>query len=252
MEEIGFASSLRDDVKRNTFGHRAGSAPCAGSRSNVDQRSGVRFATCRGRLGFLRVSRSQGGWAAVCGGRAGAGRGGGGFGIGSAGGTRRTMGAGAARAGGAGGGGGGGWGVAGGSKIFSGRSDERLQLTGITGTNGKTTTSYLIDSVLRASGHTTALLGTIEYHLAGRVLKAVNTTPESLDLVRLFAELESAGGSYVTMEVSSHALALRRVHGLRFHTAVFTNLTRDHLDYHGSMEQYFAAKQMIAREIREH
>ena len=131
------------------------------------------------------------------------------------------------------------------ARNFYGRPDERLQLTGITGTNGKTTTSYLIDSVLRAAGHTTALLGTIEYHLAGRVLKAVNTTPESLDLVRLFAELESAGGSYVTMEVSSHALALRRVHGLRFHTAVFTNLTRDHLDFHCTMEEYFAAKQRL-------
>src|SRR5205807_6161840 len=116
---------------------------------------------------------------------------------------------------------------------------------GITGTNGKTTTSYLIDSVLRTGGKTTAMIGTIEYHLAGRVLKAVNTTPESLDLLRLFAELENAGGTHVTMEVSSHALALGRVYGLHFHTAVFTNLTRDHLDFHGSMEEYFAAKQML-------
>ena len=131
------------------------------------------------------------------------------------------------------------------ARNFYGKPDERLELTGITGTNGKTTTSYLIDAVQRAAGHTTALLGTIEYHLAGRVLKAVNTTPESLDLVRLFADLESAGGRYVTMEVSSHALALRRVHGLRFHTAVFSNLTRDHLDFHGTMEEYFAAKQRL-------
>jgi UDP-N-acetylmuramoyl-L-alanyl-D-glutamate--2,6-diaminopimelate ligase len=131
------------------------------------------------------------------------------------------------------------------ARNFYGRPDERLRITGITGTNGKTTTSYLIDSVLREAGHTTALLGTIEYHLAGRVLKAVNTTPESLDLFRLFAELESTGGSHVTMEVSSHALALRRVYGLNFHTAVFTNLTRDHLDFHGTMEQYFAAKQLL-------
>ena len=131
------------------------------------------------------------------------------------------------------------------SRNFYGKPDERLRLTGITGTNGKTTTAYLLDSVLRAAGHTTALLGTIEYHLAGRVLKAVNTTPESLDLVRLFHELESAGGTHVTMEVSSHALALGRVHGLQFQSAVFTNLTRDHLDFHGTMEQYFAAKQML-------
>jgi UDP-N-acetylmuramoyl-L-alanyl-D-glutamate--2,6-diaminopimelate ligase len=131
------------------------------------------------------------------------------------------------------------------ARNFYRRPDERLGLTGITGTNGKTTTSYLIDSVLRAAGHITAVIGTIEYHLAGRVLKAVNTTPESLDLVRLFAELEAAGGSHATIEVSSHALALGRVFGLRFHTAVFTNLTRDHLDFHGTMEDYFAAKQSL-------
>ena len=83
------------------------------------------------------------------------------------------------------------------ARNFYGRPDERLGLTGITGTNGKTTTSYLIDSVLRAAGHTTAMIGTIEYHLAGKVLPAVNTTPESLDLIRLFAELERAGGSHV-------------------------------------------------------
>jgi UDP-N-acetylmuramoyl-L-alanyl-D-glutamate--2,6-diaminopimelate ligase len=131
------------------------------------------------------------------------------------------------------------------ARNFYGKPDERLKLAGITGTNGKTTTAYLVDSILRAAGHTTAMLGTIEYHLAGRVLKAVNTTPESLDLVRLFAELEREGGTHVTMEVSSHALALRRVFGLHFHTAIFSNLTRDHLDFHGTMEQYFAAKQML-------
>jgi UDP-N-acetylmuramoyl-L-alanyl-D-glutamate--2,6-diaminopimelate ligase len=118
-------------------------------------------------------------------------------------------------------------------------------LTGITGTNGKTTTGFLIDSVLRAAGHTTALIGTIEYHLAGKVLPAVNTTPESLDLVRLFDELLRAGGTHATMEVSSHALELGRVYGLHFHTAVFTNLTRDHLDFHGTMEAYFAAKEKL-------
>ena len=128
------------------------------------------------------------------------------------------------------------------ARNFYGRPDERLSLTGITGTNGKTTTGFLIDSVFRAAGHTTALIGTIEYHLAGRVLPAVNTTPESLDLVRLFAGLLEQGGTHATMEVSSHALALGRVFGLHFHTAVFTNLTRDHLDFHGTMEDYFAAK----------
>ena len=131
------------------------------------------------------------------------------------------------------------------ARNFFRRPDERLFLTGITGTNGKTTTAYLTDSVLRAAGFTTAMIGTIEYHLAGLVLKAVNTTPESLDMLRLFAELESAGGTHVTMEVSSHALALGRVYGLNFHTTVFTNLTRDHLDFHGDMNAYFAAKQLL-------
>jgi UDP-N-acetylmuramoyl-L-alanyl-D-glutamate--2,6-diaminopimelate ligase len=131
------------------------------------------------------------------------------------------------------------------SRNFYGKPDERIGLTGITGTNGKTTTGFLVDSVLRAGGAVTALIGTIEYHLAGRVLPAVNTTPESLELVRIFDELERAGGTRATMEVSSHALALGRVYGLLFHTAVFTNLTRDHLDFHGTMEEYFAAKQLL-------
>ena len=131
------------------------------------------------------------------------------------------------------------------SRVFYGKPDERVGLTGITGTNGKTTTGFLTDSVLRAAGGITALVGTIEYHLAGRVLPAVNTTPESLDLVRMFAELANEGGTHATMEVSSHALALGRVYGLRFHTAVFTNLTRDHLDFHGTMDAYFSAKQKL-------
>src|ERR1017187_2347362 len=131
------------------------------------------------------------------------------------------------------------------ARNFYRHPDDRIALTGITGTNGKTTTSYLIDAILLAAGKTTALIGTIEYHLARRVLPAINTTPESLDLHRLFAELEAAGGSHAVMEVSSHALSLGRVYGLAFHTAIFTNLTRDHLDFHHTMEDYFAAKQLL-------
>jgi UDP-N-acetylmuramoyl-L-alanyl-D-glutamate--2,6-diaminopimelate ligase len=131
------------------------------------------------------------------------------------------------------------------ARNFYDKPDERLKLTGVTGTNGKTTTTFLIDAVLRAAGMTTALVGTIEYRLAGEVRPAVNTTPESLDLYRLFNELDQAGGTHVTMEVSSHALALGRVYGLTFHTAVFTNLTRDHLDFHHTMEDYFAAKRLL-------
>ncbi|MGH9662773.1 MAG: UDP-N-acetylmuramoyl-L-alanyl-D-glutamate--2,6-diaminopimelate ligase [Bryobacteraceae bacterium] len=131
------------------------------------------------------------------------------------------------------------------SRNFWRRPDERIALTGITGTNGKTTTGFLLDSILRTAGRTTALIGTIEHRIGGRILTAVNTTPESLDVVRMLAELEAAGGTHATMEVSSHALALGRVDGLEFHTAVFTNLTRDHLDYHGTMEDYFAAKRRL-------
>jgi len=136
------------------------------------------------------------------------------------------------------------------SKAFYGRLDEKIPLTGITGTNGKTTTSYLVDSILRAAGKTTMLAGTIEYHLGPRVLPAANTTPESLDLHIMLAELNSLspGGpnsKAATMEVSSHALALGRIYGLHFQTAVFTNLTQDHLDFHRTMEDYFAAKRLL-------
>ena len=131
------------------------------------------------------------------------------------------------------------------AKNFYHAPDERLALTGITGTNGKTTTGFLADAMLRAAGRTTALIGTIEYRLAGKKMGAVNTTPESLDLYRIFRDLEETGGTHVTMEVSSHALALGRVSGIRFHTALFTNLTRDHLDFHQTMEKYFEAKQLL-------
>ena len=131
------------------------------------------------------------------------------------------------------------------SRAFYGRPDEALKLTGVTGTNGKTTTVYLIDAMLGASGAQTGMVGTIRYHVAGEERPAVNTTPESLDLMRLMAETRDRGGRYFNFEVSSHALALRRVFGLSFHTVVFTNLTRDHLDYHGTMEEYFEAKRLL-------
>jgi UDP-N-acetylmuramoyl-L-alanyl-D-glutamate--2,6-diaminopimelate ligase len=131
------------------------------------------------------------------------------------------------------------------SRNFFDKPDERLGLTGITGTNGKTTSTMLIDSILRAAGKVTALIGTIEYHLAGKVLPAVNTTPESLDLFRMFHDLEQMGGTHATLEASSHALDLGRIYAMRFHTAGFTNFTRDHLDYHHSMEAYFDAKQLL-------
>lgn len=122
---------------------------------------------------------------------------------------------------------------------------EKLAISGITGTNGKSTTAFLLESILHAAGKKTALVGTIEYHIAGKILPAPHTTPESLDLQRLFREGGDAGTTEAVMEVSSHALAQERTFGLPFDVAVFTNLTRDHLDYHRTMDEYFAAKQVL-------
>lgn len=128
------------------------------------------------------------------------------------------------------------------SRRFYGAPDEQLRLTGITGTNGKTTTAFLIDAMLRHTGAVTGMVGTVLYRIAGEERPAINTTPESLDLLRLMDQLRERQATHFTFEVSSHALDLRRVFGLTFHTAVFTNLSRDHLDYHGTMDAYFAAK----------
>ncbi|HUQ95593.1 MAG TPA: UDP-N-acetylmuramoyl-L-alanyl-D-glutamate--2,6-diaminopimelate ligase [Bryobacteraceae bacterium] len=128
---------------------------------------------------------------------------------------------------------------------FFGPPERDLFLTGITGTNGKTTITYLIDAVLRRAGKRTGVFGTIGNQLAGERVASANTTPESLDLYRLFAELRARGGTHVIMEVSSHGLALGRVYALPFHTVVFTNLSQDHLDFHPSMESYFEAKHLL-------
>ena len=119
---------------------------------------------------------------------------------------------------------------------------EQLTVVGITGTNGKTTTAYLIEAGLRAAGHSTGLLGTVETRLAGEVLPSARTTPEATDLQALLAVAVERGVTSVVMEVSSHALALGRVEGVRFETGVFTNLGEDHLDFHADIEEYFAAK----------
>ena len=122
---------------------------------------------------------------------------------------------------------------------------EKIAVTGITGTNGKSTTAFLLESIFLAAGRKTALVGTIEYHVAGNVLSAPHTTPEALELQRLFRDELEAGGTEAVMEVSSHALAQERTYGIPFDVAVFTNLTRDHLDYHGTMDEYFAAKRIL-------
>jgi UDP-N-acetylmuramoyl-L-alanyl-D-glutamate--2,6-diaminopimelate ligase len=131
------------------------------------------------------------------------------------------------------------------SANFYKRPAERLAITGITGTNGKSTTAFLLEAILSAANRQSALIGTIEYHVAGRVLAAPHTTPEAVDLNRILAEALGNGATEAVMEVSSHALAQQRVYGIPFDVAVFTNLTRDHLDYHHSMDEYFVAKQIL-------
>ncbi len=119
---------------------------------------------------------------------------------------------------------------------------KKLLLTGVTGTNGKTTTSHLIAAIYKGAGNKVGLVGTIQNIVGGKELPAVNTTPESLDLQRLLAQMVKSGVTHAAMEVSSHALALNRVAATDFAAAVFTNLTQDHLDFHGGMDDYAAAK----------
>ncbi len=131
------------------------------------------------------------------------------------------------------------------SAAFFGHPERQLAATGITGTNGKTTTAFLTEALLNAARRTTVLIGTIEYHVAGQVRTSVHTTPESRDLFALMAEGAAQGATELVTEVSSHALDQGRMACIPFDVAVFTNLTRDHLDYHGTMENYFAAKRLL-------
>src|SRR5580693_8828803 len=131
------------------------------------------------------------------------------------------------------------------SANFYKKPAERIAVTGITGTNGKSTTAFLVESILAAAGRKSALIGTIEYRVAGKILPAPHTTPEALELNRILHEALALGATDAVMEVSSHALAQERVYGVPFDVAVFTNLTRDHLDYHKTMEEYFAAKRVL-------
>jgi UDP-N-acetylmuramyl-tripeptide synthetase len=125
------------------------------------------------------------------------------------------------------------------------RPAERLDLVGVTGTNGKTTTTYLIDAILRAAGRAVGLVGTVQYRIRERWVDAVRTTPEASDLQHLLREMGDEGCTHAVLEVSSHSLVLKRVYGCAFKVAVFTNLTRDHLDFHGDMDRYFAAKKVL-------
>src|SRR5580700_1132593 len=128
---------------------------------------------------------------------------------------------------------------------FFGHPGQALKMAAVTGTNGKTTTTSLLDSIVKASGAKTGLFGTIAYHTPLGEYPAPNTTPESVDLQGFLAEIRDAGGRFAVLEASSHSLAMDRLWGCHFAAAVFTNLTREHLDYHKTFEDYFAAKKKL-------
>ncbi|MBU6398808.1 MAG: UDP-N-acetylmuramoyl-L-alanyl-D-glutamate--2,6-diaminopimelate ligase [Verrucomicrobia bacterium] len=125
----------------------------------------------------------------------------------------------------------------------------RLKVIGVTGTNGKTTVTFMVRQMLESAGVKTGLLGTIRYEIGERMIPAQRTTPEALEVQQMMAQMVRAGCAACVMEVSSHALDQKRVHGVEFDTAIFTNLTQDHLDYHGTMADYYAAKQKLFRAV---
>jgi len=133
------------------------------------------------------------------------------------------------------------------SAEFYRHPDRELTIIGITGTNGKTTITYMIESILAEAGLRCGVIGTVNYRYGGKVVEAPNTTPQSADLYRMMREMADKGIKYLVMEVSSHSLALGRVRGIDFDMAVFTNLSQDHLDFHKDMESYFEAKTLLFR-----
>src|SRR5216110_1061704 len=137
------------------------------------------------------------------------------------------------------------------SAAFYGHPARKLRLAAVTGTNGKTTTTFLIKHICEKASLRCGLIGTVRYEIGERVLPAIRTTPESLDLQELLAQIADAGCKAVAMEVSSHALVQDRTRGLEWDVAVFTNLTQDHLDFHGTMENYFAAKTQLFKGLSE-
>lgn len=128
------------------------------------------------------------------------------------------------------------------ASVFYRHPSKAMKVIGVTGTNGKTTTTHLIDAILTDAGHKTGLIGTIKTRIGDREFENANTTPEALELQATFREMLDIGTEYPVMEVSSHAVELNRVAGVEFHTAVYTNLSQDHLDYHSTMEEYRLAK----------
>ncbi|MFV9509991.1 UDP-N-acetylmuramoyl-L-alanyl-D-glutamate--2,6-diaminopimelate ligase [Tepidibacillus sp. LV47] len=135
------------------------------------------------------------------------------------------------------------------SDRFYSHPSQHLKVIGVTGTNGKTTTTYLIDKILSDQGHITGLIGTIKMKIGNEVYDVKNTTPDALELQRSLAKMVEVGANYAVMEVSSHALDMGRVRGVKYHIGVFTNLTQDHLDYHGTMEHYRQAKGLLFSQL---
>lgn len=135
------------------------------------------------------------------------------------------------------------------ARAFYHNPSERLKVVGITGTNGKTTAAFMIMNILDTAGFKCGMIGTVEYIIGKRIIPATRTTPESVDLQQMLDQMVAADCRSVVMEVSSHALVQKRTQGIDFDTAVFTNLTHDHLDYHETMEKYFQAKVILFRNL---
>lgn len=135
---------------------------------------------------------------------------------------------------------------------FYGRPSSKIKVIGVTGTNGKTTVSYLIEALLKEAGKNPGVIGTVNYRFKDKVIPAKNTTPGPIELESLLADMLKGGVDYLVMEVSSHALDQGRIEGIDFHCAIFTNLTGDHLDYHKTKKNYFSAKAKLFKNINSH
>jgi len=135
------------------------------------------------------------------------------------------------------------------SSNFYGNPSSHVKLIGVTGTNGKTTVTYLLESIFKKAGYRVGVIGTINYRFGEKVIPAPHTTPESLDLQRMLWEMVREGVSHVIMEVSSHGLDLDRVFACQLDGGVFTNFTQDHLDYHTTLEHYFASKKKLFSDV---
>ncbi len=137
------------------------------------------------------------------------------------------------------------------SDVFYGEPSKKLIMTGVTGTNGKTTTTYLLESIFREAGFNPGVIGTVNYRYGGKTFPATHTTPDAPYLHKILREMLDAGVTHCVMEVSSHSLAQKRVNDCRFNVGVFTNLTHEHLDYHHTMEEYFRCKSVLFRLLKD-